>query len=95
MVRKTKMRRFKSADTKIVFNKNDCNKRMRLFVGIFFLQLFTILFVIGMVGHFVDIPFVPTMIVLRIPALFIFTVIYLYILLLCLNQQRVVPYLKD
>lgn len=82
------------SDKKTIYNTIDCNKRMRLFIGIFFLQLFTILFVIGIAGHFIDIPFVPTMIALRIPALFIFTVIYAYILLLCINQKRVIPYLK-
>lgn len=67
------------------------SKRVRVFFGVFFLQISTILFIVINVGYFIDIPFVPKNFVVRFPAFILFSTIYCFTVLLCLNQQKVVP----
>lgn len=72
----------------------ECIKNMRMFIGIFGLQLVTLCFILAVIGHFISIPFVPTKFIVRTPALLLYTVIYIYLYLLCKNQHNVLPFLN-
>lgn len=78
-----------------IFCPMENQKRYRRFIALIILKMVFILFVIIHLGHFIDIPFVPKMLVLRLPSFVFFTAIYVYIVLICLNQMKVIPHLNN